>query len=115
MSLYGPARGEAVLPSGTGMLSLPTTSTNMYGRGVAVSRMHVGTTASVSSMPIVDLMMSLLESPNIPQSPPPWTLLYAVYPQSGTFSQPFSGSLPHFGCRILGGGGTLLRQSASGT
>ena len=107
---YGLTEREMGLPYGTGPNSLLTPYPNMYGRGVDTAMMHVGTTASVSSMPPVDLMVSLLEYPKITQSPPPLPLLCGVYPPSGTFSLTLSGSVPHSGCSMLGRVGTLLRQ-----
>ena len=47
------------LPAGTEPQSLPTTSPNMYVRSVDYTLMRVGTTASVSSIPPVGMMMYL--------------------------------------------------------
>ena len=74
-----------VLPSGTGPGIIPIPSPNMYGRGVSVSLMHVVTTSSVSSIPPVDIIVSLLESPKILQSPTPRHLLCGMYPTSENF------------------------------
>ena len=98
--------------TGTVLRSLSTPSTNMSGRGVAAALNHVGTTASVSSIPPVDLMVSPVESPSMPQYPPPQPLLCGVYPPSATFVLPLSGCIPRSSCDTTGGGDTLLCQSA---
>ena len=76
---------------GTGPRSLATTSKNMSRMGVATALMHVGTTTSVLSTPLVDLMVYPVEYPSNPQSPPLQTLLYGVYPRPNTLSLPLSG------------------------
>ena len=48
-----------VLNSGTGPLSIPTYSPNLYERGVTVALIHDGNATSVSSMTPVYLMVSL--------------------------------------------------------
>ena len=60
-----------VITFGTGTRSILTSSLNIYEMGVAVSLVHIGTTSSVLSIPPVDLMVSVLESPIIPLSPLP--------------------------------------------
>ena len=89
------------LPIGTGLHSLPTPSPNMSGIGVSDALMHVVTTTSVSSTPLVDLILPPVESPSKPQYPPPQPLLYGVYPMPSTFSLPLSGYMPHSGFGIL--------------
>ena len=64
MSWYGIAGGG--LPAGTSMCSLPTPSPNLYGRVVASALTNVGTTTSVLSNPLVDLLVYLLKSPSRP-------------------------------------------------
>ena len=64
---------------GTGPRSLATTSKNMSRMGVATALMHVGTTTSVLSTPLVDLMVYPVEYPSKPQYFPPKPLLCDVY------------------------------------
>ena len=98
--------------AGTGPCSLLTPSTNLYAMVVASALILVGTTALLSIIPPVDMLVSLLDSLNMPQSPPPRLLICVVYPPSRTFSLILSGSEPNFGCGMLGGGGWILRKSA---
>ena len=77
---------------------------------MASTLMRFGTTASVSIIPPVDLMVSLLEYPNMPQSSLTQLLLYGGYPPSRTFSLNLSYYMPHSGCGVLGGVSPLLRQ-----
>ena len=101
------------LSAGTGTHILPTPYPNMYRWVLDTPLMHVSTNSSVSSMPPVDLMVTLLESPNMPQSPLSQLLLYGVYLLPRTFSLPLSGSIPHYGCGMVGGGGgPIFCQSA---
>ena len=100
------------LPAGTGPNRLLTPSTNMYGMGVSAALMHVGTTTSVLSIPPVDLIVYLLEYPNMPQSPPPRPLLCGIYPPPRIFLLPLSGSMLYSVCGLLGSGGPLSHQSA---
>ena len=48
------------IPAGTGPRILPTPYPNIYGMGVSDSLTFVGTTTSVSSNPLLDLMVSLV-------------------------------------------------------
>ena len=70
------------LPVGIGPNSLPEPYQNLSRIGVADALKRVVTTTSVSSMPLADLMVSPVEFPSNPQSPPPQHLLYSVYPPS---------------------------------
>ena len=105
-------QGGVVLPSGTGPRSLPTTYPNLYNRDVSICLIHADTTALVSSMHPVDMILSLLEYPNMPQYPLPWPLLCGMYPSLGTFSQKISVSVTHSSCGMINSGGTLFHQSA---
>ena len=93
--------GGVGLPVGTGLHSLPTPSPNISGIGVSDALMHVVTTTSVSSTPLVDMMVSPVEYPINPQSPPPQPMLYGVYPPPSTFSLPLSGYMPRSSFSIL--------------
>ena len=104
--------GGVFLLSVTGPHILPIPYPNLYGRDVTVYLIHVGTITSVLIITPVDLMVPLLESPKIPQFPPPRPLLCGMYPPAGTFSHTLSGSVSYF---RLWGGGPLLNQSASVT
>ena len=75
--------------------------------GVSTALTCVGTTASVSSTLHVYLMVPLVESPIRPQSYPQLPLLCGVYLLPNNFSLPLSGSMPHFGCGLISGGGLL--------
>ena len=57
------------LPSGTGPRFLLAPSQNMYRRGEAVALKRDNTITSVSIMPLVHLMVSIVESPSGPQYP----------------------------------------------
>ena len=59
------------LPAGTLPDSLPKSSPNLYRRDVATALMRAGTTVSVSSTSLVDLMVSPAKSPKKIQSLPP--------------------------------------------
>ena len=58
------------ITSGTGMRSLPGPSPNLYRRGMSDALAHVGNTASVLSISLVGMMVSLVESPSRLKSPP---------------------------------------------
>ena len=100
------------LPSGTAPRSLPKPSPNIYGRDMAATLTHVGTTVSVLITPLVDMMVPLVEFPNKPQSTPPRPLLCGLYPPLINFSPPLSGYVPHSSCGLVGGSDPFLRQSA---
>ena len=100
------------LLTGTGTCFLSTHSTIMYGRGVSSALTRVVTTTSVSSMTLLDIMVSRVESPSMYQSHLTQPLIYGVYSPPKTFSLPLSGSVAHSGCGLVGVGGPLLHQSA---
>ena len=92
------------------VLTPPSIYQNLFDRGVADDLMCVSTTASVLSIPPVNRIVYLLESPNIPYSPPPQPLLWVVYPLSRNFSLTLSRSVLQYSCGLLSVGGTLLHQ-----
>ena len=89
-------QGGVVLHTRKRPRSLLAPYPNMYRRDVAAALMHISTTASVPSMYPVDLMVSLFESPNIPQFPLTRPMIFGFYPLPRNLSLPLSGSVPHW-------------------
>ena len=79
---------------------------------MAAALMRVGTTASVSSMPPVYMMLYSMESQINPQSPPPRPLICGMYPPPATFVLTFSGFMSRSNCDPVDNGDLISRQSA---